>query len=85
MLSKITFKIRSSNVDDTGRYRQATIRMVTVDGADTLARQCVNYPKYLDCIIMHSLTHIRDIVRSCYGSGFWIEDKPWLDNDVWKD
>lgn len=24
-------------------------------------------------------------VRSCYGKGYWIEDKPWLDNDTWKD
>ncbi len=24
-------------------------------------------------------------VRSCYGSGAWIDTKPWLDNDGWKD
>lgn len=23
-------------------------------------------------------------VRSCYGKGYWIEDKPWLDDDAWK-
>lgn len=23
-------------------------------------------------------------VRSCFGSGVWIPDKPWLDNDNWK-
>ena len=22
--------------------------------------------------------------RSCYGTGVWLPDKPWLDNDVWK-
>lgn len=22
--------------------------------------------------------------RSCYGRGYWIADKPWLDNDIWK-
>ena len=24
-------------------------------------------------------------VRSCFGRGYWIQDKPWLDNDTWKD
>lgn len=23
--------------------------------------------------------------RSCYGTGIWLEAKPWLDNDTWKD
>ena len=84
MLSKVTFRIRSSTIDDDGRYRQASIRMVTVDDAEALARQCVNYPKYLDAIIMHSLTHVRDTVRSCYGSGRWLPNKPWLGNDRWR-
>lgn len=22
--------------------------------------------------------------RSCYGTGVWLEAKPWLDNDTWK-
>lgn len=25
------------------------------------------------------------LVRSCYGRGVWFEEKPWLDNDTWKD
>lgn len=25
------------------------------------------------------------IERSCFGSGVWKEDKPWLDNEFWKD
>ena len=25
------------------------------------------------------------LVRSCYGKGYWIPEKPWLDNDTWKD
>lgn len=24
-------------------------------------------------------------VKSCYGRGIWIQEKPWLDNDTWKD
>ena len=23
-------------------------------------------------------------VKSCFGSGIWLQDKPWLDNDFWK-
>jgi len=23
-------------------------------------------------------------VRSCYGKGRWFPEKPWLDNDTWK-
>ena len=23
-------------------------------------------------------------VRSCFGSGIWINEKPWLNNEVWK-
>ena len=24
-------------------------------------------------------------VRSCFGSGKWINSKPWIDNENWKD
>ena len=24
------------------------------------------------------------LARSCYGTGVWLEAKPWLDNDTWK-
>ena len=24
-------------------------------------------------------------VKSCYGKGFWRPNKPWLDNEKWKD
>lgn len=23
-------------------------------------------------------------IRSCFGKGFWINDKPWNNNDGWK-
>lgn len=26
-----------------------------------------------------------EAIRSCFGSGSWIEDRPWLDDDPWKD
>lgn len=24
-------------------------------------------------------------VRSCFGSGVWIDEKPWIDDEAWKD
>lgn len=24
-------------------------------------------------------------IRSCFGSGVWLPERPWLDNDLWKD
>lgn len=24
-------------------------------------------------------------IRSCYGTGIWLEQRPWTDNDLWKD
>ena len=24
-------------------------------------------------------------VRSCFGSGRWIDNKPWIDKEMWKD
>ena len=23
-------------------------------------------------------------VRSCFGAGFWVNTKPWLNNEAWK-
>lgn len=24
-------------------------------------------------------------IKSCFGSGTWLSDKPWIDSDNWKD
>jgi len=24
-------------------------------------------------------------IRSCFGTGAWLEERPWLDSDAWKD
>ncbi len=32
-----------------------------------------------------ALKLIWEKIRSCYGTGVWREERPWLDNDTWKD
>ena len=34
--------------------------------------------------IYHGKTLIWQIVRSCFGNGYWINDRPWLNADGWK-
>lgn len=26
-----------------------------------------------------------DLVNSCFGAGYWIEDKPWSESDAWRE
>lgn len=40
----------------------------------TLSFSEVYYGKYL----------VWQAVRSCYGKGYWINEKPWLNDDAWK-
>jgi len=35
--------------------------------------------------VMKSGRIVWEGVRSCYGSGAWRGDKPWVDNDGWKE
>lgn len=35
--------------------------------------------------VYHGLMLVWIAVRSCFGSGVWIDEKPWLDEEQWKD
>ena len=35
--------------------------------------------------VYHGLRLVWMAVRSCFGSGQWLDDKPWLDDEAWKD
>lgn len=28
---------------------------------------------------------VYNAVKSCFGSGTWLDEKPWIDSDNWKD
>lgn len=28
---------------------------------------------------------VYEAIRSCFGKGYWIDEKPWIDDDGWKD
>lgn len=27
---------------------------------------------------------IYEVIRSCFGNGYWINSKPWVNTDVWR-
>lgn len=35
--------------------------------------------------VYHGAVLVWQAVRSCFGSGVWMEDKPWLDDEAWKE
>ncbi len=35
--------------------------------------------------VYHGLRLVWIAVRSCFGSGVWVDEKPWLDEETWKD
>jgi hypothetical protein len=38
--------------------------------------------EYLE--IYHGKLLVWQIARSCFGSGYWKNDKPWINTDCWK-
>ena len=36
-------------------------------------------------MVFHGARLVWQAIRSCFGSGVWLEDRPWLDEDAWRD
>lgn len=34
--------------------------------------------------VYNGVVLIWQAIRSCFGTGTWREDKPWIDDDTWK-
>lgn len=34
--------------------------------------------------VYKGITPVWMAVRSCFGSGIWVDNKPWLNNENWK-
>lgn len=34
--------------------------------------------------VYHGVRLVWMAVRSCFGSGIWVSEKPWLGNETWK-
>ena len=35
--------------------------------------------------VYHGVHLVWEAILSCFGKGFWIDDKPWSDDDGWND
>ena len=53
------------------KYNQHSI-IAKVIGGQTLAA------------VYHGLHLVWQAVRSCFGSGAWVNDKPWVNDEGWK-
>lgn len=39
---------------------------------------------YIYKIVKNKVVLIWEAVRSCFGRGFWVNNKPWSNKDYWK-
>lgn len=44
----------------------------------------INVGRKAIAYVYEGLKLVWQAVRSCYGRGYWINDKPWLNDDGWK-
>lgn len=55
--------------------------MITKDNNDTSA---ITARGNVIQMVMHGTDLVWQAVRSCFGKGWWINDKPWSNEDGWK-
>ena len=44
----------------------------------------VRYGRIVIGAVYHGLDIVWQSIRSCFGSGTWFNDKPWIDDEFWK-
>lgn len=73
----IKINLRSRRTDETGKALTTTISRFESDMPmlDT----------YEMNLILHALAikGAVEIVNSCFGAGYWVNEKPWLNNEGW--
>ena len=73
----IKLNLRSRLTDETGKAITTTI--------SRLERDMPMLDTYEMNLIWHALA-IRgevEIVNSCFGAGYWVNEKPWLNDEGW--
>lgn len=75
----IKFVLNSRLTDEEGYAKEISISRLESDMA--------NVNTYELNLIMHAMAikGLVQIVNSCFGAGYWVDDKPWLDDEAWKD
>lgn len=55
--------------------------MITKDNKEIIA---VYYERKIISAIYKGAKLVWQAVRSCFGKGLWINEKPWVNDDGWK-
>lgn len=74
----IKFVLSERETDDTGLAKRTVISRFESDMANTSTLETN--------LIWHALA-LRgkvEMFRSCFGAGWWINDKPWINEEGWK-
>ena len=59
--------------DGTNNHKE--ISRIVINGKDITSYYTV---------VKRTLRLIWEGIKSCFGNGFWINDKPWNNNESWK-
>lgn len=59
------------------RLNDNEITRIEVKEKGTGIIRVISYVRYLGDLVWQA-------VRSCFGSGLWISEKPWISDEAWK-
>lgn len=55
--------------------------MIRIKGKDIIARY---FGKKVVNAVYRGVRLIWSAIRSCFGTGTWVSEKPWIGDDTWK-